>query len=97
MTETKTNIPASVLDFQKRLLDFQRSVFEKGYDVYARLEDQQHQLSERLTDQIPNLPEELKSASDAWWQARVRGRESYKNAVDRSFHLADSYYKRLAG
>ena len=81
---------------QKRVLDFQRNALDRGFEVLTRLQEQQREISGQVLEQIPNLPDEARGISDAWWQARISGRESLKSAVDRSFDLADGYYQRLA-
>ena len=96
MSTNRFNVPGSVASFQKRVLEFQRSLLDNSFDVAARLQDRQREIAEAALERIPNLPEEVKTVSDTWWQARVSGRETLKSAVDRSFSLAESYWDRLA-
>lgn len=95
MSEARTSLPKPLIDLQKRSIDFQRNLFNSGFDVYARFQDQRRDLSTRMLEQVPNLPDELRTLSDAWWQASISGREAYRSAVERSFEILESYYHRV--
>ena len=90
-------IPAPVIDAQRRLLEFQRSAFTNAFEMVVRLQDQRRDVVERLIDRVPSLPAETKALYQTWNEAAVRGRETFRATVDKSFDLVDSYYERLAG
>ena len=92
-----SRLPAAkrLLDLHRRMLEVQRTAFDRTFDVLSRLQEQQRELAGRALDAVPNLPHEARHLHDAWWQARINGRESYKSAVDRSFSIVDGYFERL--
>jgi hypothetical protein len=94
LSNTGFSVPKPVIDLQKRTIDFQKNVFDSGFEVYSRFQDQRRDLSGRMLEQVPNLPDEVRTLSDAWWQASISGREAYKSAIDRSFEILGSYYER---
>ena len=89
-------IPSTVIDIQRRILEFQRSAFTNALDMAARLEEQRRDVVERWIDRIPNLPAESKALVETWNEAAERGRETFRATVDKSFDLVDGYYERLA-
>ena len=88
-------IPSVVIDFQKRVLELQRSAFTNAFEMAARLQDQRRDVLERWIDRI-NLPAEGKALLDTWSEAQERGRETFRSTVDKSFDLVEDYYDRLA-
>ena len=89
-------IPAAMIDFQRRVLEFQRSAFTNAFEMVTRLQDQRRDAVERLIDRVPNLPAESKELYETWSAAAVRGRDTFRATVDKSFYLMDGYYERLA-
>ncbi|MDX1382065.1 MAG: hypothetical protein R3190_00405 [Thermoanaerobaculia bacterium] len=96
MTRTSGTGREGFIKAQRRLLDVQRNALDSGFEVLTRLQEQQRELTGRFLEQIPNMPDEIRGISDAWWQARISGRETFKSAIDRSFDLVEGYYERLA-
>ena len=90
-------IPTTVFDFQRRVLEFQRNAFTNAFEMAVRLQDRRRDVVERFIDRVPNLPAESKELVDTWYQARERSRETFRATVDKSFDLIDGYYARLAG
>ena len=88
-------IPSVVIDFQRRVLEFQRSAFTNAFEMTTRLEEQRRDVLERWIDRIPNLPAEGKALFEAWSDAQQRGRETFRATVDKSFDLVEGYYDRL--
>jgi hypothetical protein len=89
-------IPSVVIDFQRRVLEFQRSAFTNAFEMATRLQDQRREVLERWVDRIPNLPEESKALIETWAEAQERGRETFRSTIDKSFDLVEGYYDRLA-
>jgi hypothetical protein len=90
-------IPPTVVDFQRRILEFQRTAFTNAFEMAVRLDDRRRDVVERFLDRVPNLPAESKELLDTWNQATDRSRETFRATVDKSFDLIDGYYARLAG
>jgi hypothetical protein len=89
-------IPATVFDFQRRILELQRTAFTNAFEMAIRLDDRRRDVVERLLDRVPNLPAESKELLDTWNQAAERSRETFRATMDKSFDLIDGYYARLA-
>jgi hypothetical protein len=89
-------VPTTVIDFQRRMLEFQRSAFSNAFELAARFQDRRRDVLERWIDRVPNLPAESKELFEAWNEAADRGRESFRATIDKSFDLIDGYYERLA-
>ncbi|HEX2463567.1 MAG TPA: hypothetical protein VHR17_03015 [Thermoanaerobaculia bacterium] len=89
-------VPTTVIDFQRRVLEFQRTAFTNAFEMAVRLQDRRRDVVERLVDRVPNLPAESKELLDTWNQAAERNREMFRATVDKSFDLIDGYYARLA-
>jgi hypothetical protein len=90
-------IPPTVFDFQRRVLEFQRTAFTNAFEMAVRLEDRRREVVERFLDRVPNLPAESKELLDTWNLAAERSRETLRATVDKSFDLIDAYYARRAG
>jgi hypothetical protein len=93
---TSFQIPSTVIDFQRRVLEFQRSAFTNAFEMVVRLQDQRRDVVDRWIDRVPNLPAESKALIETWNEAAERGRETFRATVDKSFDLMDDYYERLA-
>lgn len=89
-------VPSTVIDFQRRILEFQRSAFTNVFELAVRFQDRRRDVVERWFDRVPNLPAESKELFEAWNEAADRGRETFRATVDKSFDLLDGYYERLA-
>ena len=88
-------VPAPMIDFQRRVLEFQRTAFTNAFEMAVRFQDRRRDVVERLIDRVPNLPSESKELLDTWNQAAERNREMFRATVDKSFDLIDGYYARL--
>jgi hypothetical protein len=89
-------VPTTVIDFQRRVLEFQRTAFTNAFEMAVRLQDRRRDVVERWVDRVPNLPAESKELLDTWNQAAERNRDMFRATVDKSFDLIDGYYARLA-
>ena len=89
-------VPTTVIDFQRRILELQRTAFTNAFEMAVRLQERRRDVVERFVDRVPNLPAESKELFDTWNQAADRSRETFRATVDKSFDLIDGYYARLA-
>lgn len=89
-------IPKQVLDYQKRVLEFQQAAFENGYNAIVALQERQLELADRMIGQVPNLPDEARALMKGWRAAAEEGQRQFKNTVDGSFAAFNSYLDRLA-
>ncbi len=93
----RANIPRQALDFQKQILDFQRTAFENGYDAIVALQQRQLELADRMMNQAPNLPDEARELIRTWRDAAEESQRQFKTTVDGSFDAVTAYLDRLAG
>ena len=92
----ETRIPKQIVDFQRQLVEFQKTAFDSTFNALSALQDQQRELMSRLLEGSP-VPGELKQLMDEWGRALETGREQFRDTVDRSFETVESYLERLAG
>jgi len=89
-------VPPTVFEFQRRVLEFQRSAFTNAFEMAVRFQQQRRDVVERFIDRVPAIPAESKELFATWTTAADRGRETFRDTVDKSFDLIDGYYARLA-
>ncbi|REJ73411.1 MAG: hypothetical protein DWQ36_02365 [Acidobacteria bacterium] len=80
-----------VIDGQKRVLDFQRSTFDRTYDAVISFAEKRE---DALSDWMKNnerVPAELRDTYAAWVWATRTGRSSYREAVIKTFDLAEQW------
>ena len=92
----ESRIPKQMLEFQRQLVEFQKTAFDSTFNALSALQDQQRELMSRLLESSP-IPSELKQLMDEWGRALETGREQFRDSVDRSFETVESYLERLAG
>ena len=89
-------VPPTVFEFQRRILEFQRSAFNNAFETAVRFQQQRRDVVERLIDRVPSLPAESKELFETWTEAADRNRETFRATVEKSFDLIDGFYARLA-
>jgi hypothetical protein len=89
-------VPPTVFEFQRRMLEFQRSAFNNAFETAIRFQQQRRDIVERFIDRVPGLPAESRELFDTWTEAADRGRETFRVTVEKSFDLIDGFYARLA-
>jgi hypothetical protein len=89
-------VPPTVFEFQRRVLEFQRSAFTNAFEAAVRFQQQRRDVVERWIDRVPGLPAESRELFDTWTEAADRSRESFRATVEKSFDLMDGFYARLA-
>ena len=92
----RSNITKHMLDYQKQVLEFQKSAFENGYNAIVALQERQLELADRMIGQIPNMPDEARDLMRTWRGTAEEGQRQFKNTVDGSFAAATAYLDRLA-
>jgi hypothetical protein len=90
------HVPPTVFEFQRRMLEFQRSAWNNAFEAAVRFQQQRRDVVERLIDRVPGLPAESKELFETWTEAADRSRDTFRATVEKSFDLIDGYYTRLA-
>lgn len=99
--ETESNaprfrLPKQVARFQKRVLEGQRSAFDSGFQAFDSFEEWREDRLRSWLEQSSWVPTEIGEIAGAWIDTGRTSRSNLRQAVDRSFHLAESYLSRLA-
>lgn len=97
MSENRSIVPKQLVDFQKQLLEFQKSAFDNTFNVLETMQEQQEELITRLIEQAPALPEEGREALKTWVASYRKGREEFRLSADKSFDLLQQYFDRISG
>jgi hypothetical protein len=92
----ESRIPKQIVDFQRQIVEFQKTAFDSTFNALSAMQDQQRELMSRLLEGSP-VPGELKQLMEEWGRALETGREQFRDAVDRSFETVESYLERIAG
>ena len=95
-TERTINVPTGVIDFQKRVLNGQRSAFETSFKFFSNLQENQEKVFHGALDRAKFLPTEATEIAEAWTETRRGVRESYRETVDQSFSLVERWIDGLA-
>ena len=95
MAEGMPQVPKQMLEFQKRLVKLQKSAFDNTFKAIEAFQDQQAKLIGDLVEQAPNLPEEARQALRQWDDSYKQGRNQFRESMDKSFDLLESYFDRL--
>jgi len=81
----------SLIDANRRALDFQKRVFDSSFDMMASMQERREETITRWIENSDRLPAEAKSLVQEWVQLFQDGRSAYRSAMDASFGLANSY------
>lgn len=96
MAEKKgRKIPKSLINFQRQLVEFQKSTFDSTFDAIAGFQDRQEEMLNDMLDKGKLLPDEGKQIIEAWVKTFKKGREDFRDAVETSYNLVDDYFDRL--
>ena len=68
-----------------QMIDFQKTMFNNGFNTMVMFQDQAEKMSNSLMDQAPWVPEEGKKAVTQWVNAFKEGRENFKKTIDEGF------------
>ena len=80
-----------LIDGQKRVLDFQRSTFDRSFDAVASFAEKREDALTNWMENSERLPEEIQAAYGAWIGAARTTRETYRDAVIKTFDLAEQW------
>lgn len=92
----KINVPSGVIEFQKKVLNGQRSVFQSSYKFFNSFQENQEKVLHGALGRASFLPAEATAIAEAWTETRKGVRESYRNTVDQSFALAEQWIDGLS-
>lgn len=95
---TKSPVPAwrgTMIDANRRALDFQKRVFDSSYDAMASMQERQEEAVGNWIEKQDRIPSEAKSLVQEWTRLYQDSRAAYRAAVDSSFGLANSYLDSL--
>lgn len=86
----------SMIDANRRVLDFQKRAFDTTFDMVAQMQERREEAIVNWVEKSERLPAEAKSLVQEWTRLFQDGRTSYRAAMDSSFGLANSYLDSLA-
>ena len=89
-------IPGPVVDFQKRVLEGQRALFERGFDALTSAQERQEDAWNARLAGSSVVPEPLKELSTNWTESQRRIRSTYRDAVVRNYALLGEWVGGLA-
>jgi polyhydroxyalkanoate synthesis regulator phasin len=75
-----------------QMIDFQKTMFNNGFNTMVMLQDQAEKMSNTLMDQTPWVPEEGKKAVTQWVNAFKEGRQYFKKSIDEGFENAQKMF-----
>ncbi len=84
-----------MIDANRRALDFQKRVFDGAFEMATSIQERQEEVLGQWVENSERLPVEAKSLVQEWTTLFENGRKSFREAVDASFGLANSYLDSL--
>lgn len=90
-SERTIKIPARAIELQKRVLSGQKTLFDTTYDAVAAVQESQEKAWGNLLGRASFVPEQARGIAEAWTATQRHARESYKEAVDKSFVLYEEW------
>ena len=84
------------MEYQKRLVKLQKTAFDNTFKAIEAFQDQQAKLLGDIVEQTPNLPDEAREALSEWDETYKKGRDQFRESMDKSFDLLESYFGRVA-
>lgn len=89
------SVAQRTIEAQKRMLDFQRSTFERGFEAVNTVRERQEDRVGSWMENADQVPTEAREMYQNWlWYSRT-ARGTFHQAVEKSFDLADQYYDRI--
>ena len=95
-TSPRIQIPTQVLDFQRRALHGQQTLFDTTYNALTAVQDNQDRVWGSALEQASFVPAQVRELAEAWSAIRRQARESYKETVDKSFSLVEEWIDGLS-
>ncbi len=86
----------TMIDANRRVLDFQKRAFDTSFDMVARLQERREEAVGNWVENADRIPAEAKSLVQEWTRLSQESRNAYRSAVETSFGLANSYLDSLA-
>lgn len=76
----------------KQMIDFQKATFDNSFKAMATLQEQGEKMVSMFMDQASWLPKEGKKAITEWINAYQKGREDFREAVEKNFSKVQAYF-----
>ena len=89
-SERTIKIPARAIELQKRVLSGQKTLFDTTYNAVSAVQESQEKAWGNLLGSS-FVPEQARGIAEAWTATQRLARESYKDAVDKSFVLYEEW------
>lgn len=91
----RKGLTKQVVSIQRQLLEFQKTAFDGTFDAVVSFQDKQEKLMNDLLERVSVLPDEGKQIVDEWIETYKKGREDFRDVVERSYDILDDYFDRL--
>jgi hypothetical protein len=76
----------------KQMLDFQKATFDNSFKAMATLQEQGEKMVTMFMDQASWLPEEGRNAVTEWIGTYQKGRENFRETVEKNFDKVQAYF-----
>jgi hypothetical protein len=80
----------------KQMIDFQKATFDNSFKAMTTLQEQGEKMVGMFLEQAPWLPAEGKKAITDWIGAYRKGRDEFKDAVEKNFSKVQDYFAGAA-
>ncbi len=74
------------------MIDFQKATFDNSFKAMTTLQEQGEKMVASFLDQAQWLPEEGKKAISDWIEAYRKGRDEFKDTVEKNFTKVQEYF-----
>lgn len=95
-TESRFRVPQRIVELQKRSLETQHKAFSRTFEAVESLRERNEDRVNEWMKDSRFVPAELAELSKEWTTASRTMRSTYRNSVDKSFSLAESWVDTLA-
>ncbi len=76
----------------KQMIDFQKATFDNSFKAMTTLQEQGEKMVSSFLEQAQFLPEEGKKAISDWIEAYRKGRDEFRNTVEKNFGKVQEYF-----
>ena len=95
-SESRFSIPAPVIDLQRRVLEGQRSIFERTFDAVTSAQERQEDAVNARIAGSSAVAEPLKELATSWTESQRQIRSTYRDAVVKNYALLDEWVGAFA-
>ena len=89
-------MPQRIVDLQKRSLETQHKAFSRTFEAVENVRERNEDRVNEWMKDSRFVPAHLAELSKEWTAASRTMRSTYRNSVDKSFSLAESWVDTLA-